>query len=133
MSLSVVKCEQSCLLLHVNVDKRLLSSIGRKPFENLRLTSGLKTFVGGLEVELDSRITRSEFPQISKTPLRAENENEHETQLLVEETTTPRPRANHQENSNLPIKSSNSSGSKFIPPTTFYAKPTPKPKSTSPL
>ena len=115
--------------LHVDVDKPLLSSIGRKPFENLRLNSGLKTFVGGLEVELDSRITRSEFPQITKTPLRAESEHEHETQLSVEGTTTTRPR----ENSNSPIKSSTSSGTKFIPPTTFYAKPTPKPKSASSL
>lgn len=110
----------------------LLSSIGRKPFENLRLTSGLKTFVGGLEVELDSRITRLEFPKITKTPLGAENENENETQLL-EETTTTRPRADPTENNKSPIKSSTSSGTKFIPPTTFYAKPTPKPKMASAL
>jgi DNA repair and recombination protein RAD54B len=110
----------------------LLSSLGRKPFENLRLTSGLKTFVGGLEVELDSRVTQSEFPKITKTGLRAGNENENEIQLL-EETADTRPRANHTENSNSPIKNSSSSGTRFIPPTTFYAKPTPKPKMTGPL
>ncbi|KAH9994001.1 P-loop containing nucleoside triphosphate hydrolase protein [Russula vinacea] len=104
--------------------------LGRKPFENLRLTSGLKTFVGGLELELDSRITQSEFPKITKTALRAENENESQ---LLEEIATTRPRANHTENSNSPIKNTSSSGTKFIPPTTFYAKPTPKPKMTGPL
>jgi DNA repair and recombination protein RAD54B len=108
----------------------ILSSLGRKPFENLRLTSGLKTFVGGLELELDSRITQSEFPKITKTALRAENENESQ---LLEEIATTRPRANHTENSNSPIKNTSSSGTKFIPPTTFYAKPTPKPKMTGPL
>jgi DNA repair and recombination protein RAD54B len=108
----------------------LLSSVGRKPFENLRLSSGLKTFMGGLEVELDSRITQSEFPKITRTALRTENESQ--TQLL-EETTYTGPPANHAENNNSPVKNSASSGTKFIPPTTFYAKPTPKPKMTSPL
>jgi DNA repair and recombination protein RAD54B len=106
-----------------------LSSLGRKPFENLRLTSGLKTFVGGLEVELDTRITQSEFPKITGKALGVENESESEIQLL-EETNNPRP---HTENGNSPIKNSTSSGMRFIPPTTFYAKPTPKPKTASPL
>ncbi len=111
------------------VPTSLLSSLGRKPFENLRLSSGLKTFVGGLEVELDSRITQSEFPKITGKALGAENESESEIQLL-EGTTDTRP---HTENGNSPIKNSASSGMRFIPPTTFYAKPTPKPKTASAL
>lgn len=107
----------------------LLSSLGRKPFENLHLISGLKVFVGGLEIELDSRITQSEFPKITGMTLRSENEGENEVELL-EET---RPRANHTENSNSSIKNSTSSGLRYIPPTTFYAKPVPKPKTASPL
>ncbi|KAH9998501.1 P-loop containing nucleoside triphosphate hydrolase protein [Russula compacta] len=103
--------------------------LGRKPFENFRLISGLKTFVGGLEIELDSRITHSEFPKIIGTTLRSENVSEIEVELL-EET---RPRANHTENSNSSITNSTSSGLRFIPPTTFYAKPIPKPKAANPL
>ena len=108
----------------------LLSSLGRKSFENLHLTSGLKTFVGGLEIELDSRVTRAEFPQITGSVLRTEHEDE--TQEL-EENSTIRSRANDMESSGSPIKNSNSSGMKFIPPTTFYAKTTPKTKSAVPL
>jgi len=98
----------------------------------LRLTSGLKTFVGRLEIELDSRITQAEFPKITGMALRVENENENEIELL-EEHTDDRLRANHTENSTTAIKNSPSSGMKFIPPTTFYAKPTPKPKKASAL
>lgn len=108
----------------------LLPSLGRKPFENLRLTSGLKTFVGGLEVELDSRISQSEFPKIAGKPL--ENESESEIQLL-EETTNTRSHDNRTENGNSPIKNSASSGTRFIAPTTFYAKSSPKPKPASAL
>jgi DNA repair and recombination protein RAD54B len=110
----------------------LLPSLGRKPFENLRLTSGLKTFVGGLEVELDSRISQSEFPKITGKTLGAENESESEIQLL-EETTNTRPHDNRTENSNSPIKNSASSGTRFIAPTTFYAKSSSKPKPASAL
>lgn len=109
----------------------LLPSLGRKPFENLRLTSGLKTFVGGLEVELDSRIPQSEFPKITRKTLGAD-ESESEIQLL-EETTNTRPHDNRTENSNSPIKNSESSGTRFIAPTTFYAKSSPKPKPASAL
>lgn len=110
----------------------LLPSLGRKPFENLRLTSGLKTFVGGLEVELDSRISQSEFPKMKGNTLGAENESESEIQLL-EETTDTRPHDNRTENGNSPIKNSASSGTRFIPPTTFYAKSSSKPKLASAL
>ena len=110
----------------------LLPSLGRKPFENLRLTSGLKTFVGGLEVQVDTRISQSEFPKITGKALGAENESESEIQLL-EETTDTRPHDNHTENGNSPIKNSASSGTRFIAPTTFYAKSSPKPKPTSAL
>ena len=110
----------------------LLSSLGRKPFENLHLTSGLKTFVGGLEVELDSRIPHSEFPKIIGKALGVENESESEIQLL-EGTTNSRPHDSRTENGNSPIKNSTSSGTRFIPPTTFYAKPTPKPKPAGAL
>ena len=123
------KCEQP-LFHFISTPISILSSLGRKSFENLRLTSGLKTFVGGLELELDSRITQSEFPKISKTALRADNENETQ---VPEEAANTRPRADHTENSNSPIKNASSSGTRFIPPTTFYAKPTPKPKMTGPL
>lgn len=110
----------------------LLPSLGRKPFENLRLTSGLKTFVGGLEIELDSRISQSEFPKITGKALGAENDSESEIQLL-EKTTNTRPHDNSKENGNSPIKNSTSSGMRFIPPTTFYAKSSPKPKPASAL
>src|SRR5579863_2339432 len=101
----------------------LLSSLGRKVFEYLRLTPGLRTFVGGLEIELDSRITQAEFPQIIGAVLRVETEAEVEVQLL-EGTDTIRHRANLMESPHSPFKNSSSSGMKFIPPTTFYAKPT---------
>lgn len=106
--------------------------LGRKPFENLRLTSGLKTFVGGLEVELDSRISQSEFPKITGKTLGTENESESEIQRL-EEIANTSPHDNCTENGNSPIKNSASSGTRFIPPTTFYAKPSPKPKPASAL
>lgn len=107
----------------------LLSSLGRKSFENLHLTSGLKTFVGGLEIELDSRVTRAEFPQVTGSAVRTEDQNEIQE---LEETTAIRSRADDT-GSGSPIKNSSSSGMRFIPPTTFYAKPTPKTKSGVPL
>lgn len=108
----------------------LLSSLGRKSFENLHLTSGLKTFVGGLEIELDSRVTRAEFPQVTGSAVRTEEENEIQE---LEETTAIRYRGDDTGNSGSPIKNSSSSGMRFIPPTTFYARPTPKTKSDVPL
>ena len=110
----------------------LLPSLGRKPFENLRPASGLKTFVGGLEVELDSRISQSEFPKIIGKALGVENESESEIQLL-EETADTCPHDDRTENGNSPIKNSASSGTRFIPPTTFYAKPSPKPRPAGAL
>jgi len=107
----------------------LLPSIGRKPFENLRLTSGLKTFVGGLEVELDSRISQSEFPRIIGKAPGAESESEIQ---LLEENANMRPHDSRTDGDS-PIKNSASSGMRFIPPTTFYSKPSPKPKLASAL
>lgn len=109
----------------------LLSSLGRKPFEDLHLASGLKTFVGGLEIELDSRVTRAEFPQITVAGLRTEDENDIQQEL--EETNTIRSCTNDTESIGSSIKNSSSSGMKFIPPTTFYAKPSPKARSAVPL
>src|SRR5712691_2391793 len=108
----------------------LLSSLGRKSFENLYLTSGLKTFVGGLEIELDSRVTRAEFPQITGSGLRTEDKTEIQE---LEETNTIQSRTNDTESISSPIKNSSSSGMRFIPPTTFYAKPSPKARSAVPL
>ncbi|KAH9961299.1 P-loop containing nucleoside triphosphate hydrolase protein [Russula dissimulans] len=106
--------------------------LGKKPFENLRLTSGLKTFVGSLEIELDSRITQAEFPKIIGMALKVDNESENEIQLS-EEHADIRPRATHTQNGTPAIKNSPSSGMRFIPPTTFYAKPTPKPRMVNAL
>ena len=110
----------------------VIGSLGRKPFENLNLTQGLRTFVGGLEIEVDSRIAQSEFPKIIGTSIQTGDENDIQ---LLEGSTNIRPSVNHtvSVNGSSPIKSTTASGMRFIPPTTFYAKPAPKTMSTSPL
>ncbi|KAI9463687.1 P-loop containing nucleoside triphosphate hydrolase protein [Lactarius psammicola] len=106
--------------------------LGRKPFENLRLACGLKTFIGGLEIELDSRITHSEFPKIIGTLPGTEEEYENQQSDDIE-IVDVRPSAGPTEGSVSPIKNSTSSGMRFIPPTTFYAKPSSKPRANNPL
>ncbi|KAI9442270.1 SNF2 family N-terminal domain-containing protein [Lactarius indigo] len=106
--------------------------LGRKPFENLRLTCGLKTFIGGLEIELDSRIAHSEFPKITGTLLGMEEEHENQPSDDIE-IVDVQPSAGPTGGSASPIKNSASSGVKFIPPTTFYAKPLPKPRANNPM
>jgi DNA repair and recombination protein RAD54B len=107
----------------------LIDSLGRKPFENLHLTQGLRTFVGGLEIEVDSRIAQSEFPKVIGKSIQTGDEND------IQGSTDIGPSINHtvSVNSSSPIKNTTASGMRYIPPTTFYAKPAPKTNSTSPL
>lgn len=106
--------------------------LGRKPFENLRLTCGLKTFIGGLEIELDSRISHSEFPKITGTSQGTEEEHENQPSDDIE-IIDVQSSAGPTEGGASPIKNSASSGVRFIPPTTFYSKPSPKPRANNPL
>ncbi|KAN0134016.1 P-loop containing nucleoside triphosphate hydrolase protein [Lactarius tabidus] len=105
--------------------------LGRKPFEKLRLTSGLKTFIGGLEIELDSRITQSEFPKIIGTTLGTgeEHENQQSSDIEIVEVQCVGP----TKDCTSPIKNSASSGMRYIPPTTFYSKSSSKPRANNPL
>lgn len=116
------------LFSHPTERVHLLDSLGRKPFEKLRLTCGLKTFIGGLEIELDSRIPHSEFPKIAGTLLGAEEEHENQRSEdieIIDVHSSPGP----TEDRASPIKNSASSGMKYIPPTTFYANPSSKPRA----
>jgi hypothetical protein len=92
----------------------------------------LKTFIAGLEIELDSRITQSEFPEITGVPLGTEEEHENQRSSDIE-IVEVQCSAGFTKGSTSPIKNSASSGMRFIPPTTFYAKPSSKPRANNPL
>ena len=111
----------------------LLGSLGRQPFENLRLTSGLKTYIGGLEIELDSRIAPSEFPKITgTTSLGTEEEQEYQQSEDIE-IVGVRLSGKSTDDGASPPKNSASSGMRFIPPTTFYGKPPSKSRANHSL
>ncbi|KAI0266687.1 P-loop containing nucleoside triphosphate hydrolase protein [Gloeopeniophorella convolvens] len=107
--------------------------LGRKPFEGSRLSSGLKASLGGLDIELDSRIPQSEFPRIAGTSPGVENELGSEHLDTLEETLDGLSSSRRAEKLDSPVRNSISSAKKFIPPTTFYARPAPKSKSRGPL
>ena len=90
----------------------------------------MKTFIGGLEIELDSRIPQSEFPKITGMILGTEEEHENQRSEdieIIEVQSSDGP----TEGRVSPIKNSASSGTKFISPTTFYAKPSSKPRNNN--
>ena len=132
MSLSEGKCEPELSFPAQLKRIHLLGSLGRKPFEKLRLTCGLKTFIGGLEIELDSRITQSEFPKITGTVLGTEEEHENQRSSDIEIVEVQRS-AGPTKDCTSPIKNSASSGMRFIPPTTFYSNPSSKPRANNHL
>ncbi|KAI0305632.1 P-loop containing nucleoside triphosphate hydrolase protein [Multifurca ochricompacta] len=119
---------QGAVLILVSEHGKIL---GRKAFENLHLTSGLKIFIGGLEIELDTCISQSEFPKITGTSQNTEDEQE-EIQLMEKTPDAPLS-ASYAGKSSTPIRNLTSSGMRFIPPTTFYAKPASKSRPNSSL
>ena len=90
----------------------------------------MKTFIGGLEIELDSRIPQSEFPKIIGTLLGTEEEHENQRSEDIE-IIDVQSSAGPTEDRVSPITNSASSGMRFIAPTTFYAKPSSKPRANN--
>ncbi|KAI0940481.1 hypothetical protein AcW1_003665 [Taiwanofungus camphoratus] len=107
--------------------------LGNKKWDGLPLYSGYSTCIGGREIELDSQISKFEFPTITGLSVEPDLEAEPSSPLMPPEQSSFLLQARHKNDGNDAKDASTSSLRKFIPPTSFYGQPPPKPKSRGPL
>ena len=124
------------------VTQILLCSFGTKRWDGTSIDVGYTALIGNKEIEVDSRISKHDMPVVAGTSPEYENELEFgspaQTQALCSVTSPSRAQQPHRVSSEkqsfsaLPERSAETT-KKYVAPTSFYARPPPKPKPKGPL
>lgn len=126
-----MRCTLSCALRY---------SIGTKRWDGVNVSIGYTAHIGSKEIEVDNQISSREMPAVSGTS--AEHEND------LEFGSPPQTQAQRSYSSPLVVQAKKASVEKkkhvesvpeqsttkpYVPSTSFYAQPPPKPKPKGPL